>query len=106
MRRIRQGPTGSKGGDDLTIQLLMENFTALQESVAASRAEQAHREEQFRLELEASRVTNDELRKTNEELRRDFNVWENAPWESRFSLPELGPVQCPSRRQSWRSWSQ
>jgi len=72
MRTIRQGSTGSKGGDNLIIQQLMENFTALQESVAASRAEQAHMGEQFRIELDASRVTNDELRKTNEELRRDL----------------------------------
>jgi len=50
----------------------MENFTALQESVTASRAEQAHMEEQFRIELDASRVTNDELRKTNDKLRRNL----------------------------------
>ena len=72
MRTIRQGPIRSERGDDLTIQQLMENFTALQESMTTSKAEQAHREEQFRIELDASRVTNDELRKTNEELHRDL----------------------------------
>jgi len=63
MRAARQGPTGSEGGNDLTIQQLMENFTTLQESVATFRAEKAQREEQCRIELDASHVTNDELRK-------------------------------------------
>jgi len=49
------------GGDNVTMQQLMETMRALQEAVAASRVEVA-----------ASQADNEELRRTNEELRRDL----------------------------------
>jgi len=72
MKTTRQGPIGLKGGDNLIIQQLMQNSTTLKESVAAFRAEQAHREEHIRIELDALCVTNAKLRKTNKELRKDL----------------------------------
>jgi len=61
----------------------METINVLQETVAASKAdqdklmaevrvEQVHRQDQFKTELDASRVSNEELHKANEELRRDL----------------------------------
>ena len=60
----------------------METVSVLQEAVAASRAdqerlmeevraEQVLRQDQFK-ELDASRVSDEELRKANEELRKDL----------------------------------
>ena len=49
------------GGDNVTMQQLMETMLALQEAVAASR-----------VEIAASQADNEELRRTNEELRRDL----------------------------------
>jgi len=46
----------------------METMQALQEEVAASRANQ----ERIQADLEASRATSEELRRSNEELRRDL----------------------------------
>ena len=40
--------------------------------MAEVRVEQAHRQDQFRVELDVSRASNEELRRTNEELRRDL----------------------------------
>jgi len=49
------------GGDNVTMQQLMETTRALQEGVAASR-----------VEIAMSQATNEELCRTNEELRRDL----------------------------------
>jgi len=82
MRNTRQGPFGKEGGD-ITIQQLMETVNTLQETVASSKAdqesllaevrvEQALRQDQFMVELNASQTSNEELRRANEELRRDL----------------------------------
>jgi len=49
------------GGDNITMQQLMETMCALQEAVAASM-----------VEIVASQAANEELGRTNEELRRDL----------------------------------
>ena len=82
MRNTKQGSTGPKGNDNPTLQQLMETINALQETVAASkadqdrlmvevRAEQVLRQNQFIVELDAL-ASNEELCKANEELRRDL----------------------------------
>jgi len=65
------------------MQQLMETIRALQQTVATTkvdqekvlvevRAEQALRQDQFQVELDASHASNEELREANEELRRDL----------------------------------
>jgi len=81
MRNARQGTTGKEEGDNVTMQQLMETIRTLQQIVEASKAdqervlgevrtEQALRQDQFRVELDASRTDNEDLRRANEELRR------------------------------------
>jgi len=83
MRNIRQGATALKGGDNVTMHQLIETIHALQQAVAASKAdqdriiaevqvEQAANLDRFHVDLAASRANNEELCKTNEELRRDL----------------------------------
>jgi len=58
MRNTRQGFVAPNGGESLTLQHIMETMQALQEEVAASRADQ----ERIHADLAASRETNEELR--------------------------------------------
>ena len=68
MRSTRQGPVAPDGGEGLTLQQVMETMRALQEEMAASRANQ----ERIQADMVASRATSEELRRLNEELRRDL----------------------------------
>jgi len=68
MRNTRQGPVAPNRGESLTLQQVIEMMQALQEEVAASRANQ----ERIQADLAASWATNEELRLSNEELRRDL----------------------------------
>jgi len=66
MRSTRQGSVVTAGvvppgGDNVTMQQLMETMRALQDTVTASR-----------VEIAASHADNEELCRTNEELRRDL----------------------------------
>jgi len=66
MKSTRQGSTVAAGvvplgGDNVTMQQVMETMHALQEAVATSR-----------VEIVTSQANNEELCKTNEELRRDL----------------------------------
>ena len=60
-----------------------------QERVFAEvRAEQALRQDQFRVELDASRTSNEELRRVNEELQRDLQrLGERAAGEQSPPIP-------------------
>jgi len=75
----------------------METINALQETVEASKddqdrlmaevqAEQVLTQDQFRLELDASRASNEEVRKANEELHRDLQ------WLGERSMGERSPT--------------
>ena len=66
MRNTRQGSVVPNGGESLTLQQIVETMQALQETVAASRANQ----ERIQIDLAASLARNEELQITNEELRR------------------------------------
>jgi len=68
MRNTRQGSVVPEGGDNVTMQQLMETIRALQQAVAASRVDQ----DRFQVNLAASQASNEELRKTNEELPRSL----------------------------------
>jgi len=93
MRNTRQRPFGLEEGDNAILQQLMETVNTLQQAVATSKAdqervlaevwpEQAHKQDQFRVELDASRARNEELHRANEELRRDLQrLGERATWE-------------------------
>jgi len=83
MRNTKQGPSGQEGGDNITLQQLMETVPTIQEAVATSKADQVRlmvevqaeqvlRQDQFILELDASRASNEELRKASEDLHRDL----------------------------------
>jgi len=99
MRNTRQGPSGQEEGDNLTLQQLMETVHTLQETMTTSkadqerilvevRAEQALRQDQFRVELDASRTSNEELRRANEELRRDLQrLGEHSAGEQSPPIP-------------------
>ena len=66
MRITRQGPLGSEGSDNPTIQQLMEKL------MAEVRVEQVIRQDQLMVEIDVSRASNDEFWRTNEELRRSL----------------------------------
>jgi len=68
MRNTRQGSVSLNGGESLTLQHIMKMIQALQETVAASRADQ----ERIQIDLAASLARNEELQRANEELRRDL----------------------------------
>jgi len=68
MRNTRQGSVVPEGGDNVTMQQLMETIRALQQAVVASIVDQDH----FQVDLAASQASNEELRKTNEELCRSL----------------------------------
>jgi len=66
MRNTRQGSVAPNGGKSLTLQQIMEMMQALQEMVAASKADQ----ERIQIDLATSLARNEELQRTNEELHR------------------------------------
>jgi len=68
MRNTRQGLAALEGGDNVTMQQLMETMRALKQVVATSKVDQDH----FQVDLVASQASNKELRKTNEELHRSL----------------------------------
>ena len=70
MRSTRQGPIAPNRGEGLTLQQVMEMMRALQEEVAASRANQ----ERIQADLVASQATSEELCLSNEELCRDLQT--------------------------------
>jgi len=69
------------GGDNVTMQKLMETMRALQEAVATSR-----------VEIAASQADNEELRRTNGELRRDLQQ------AGERTVDELAPPIPPRAR--------
>ena len=70
MRSTRQGLATPNRGEGFTLQQVMEAMPALQEEMAASRANQ----ERIQANLAASQATNKELRRSNKELRRDLQT--------------------------------
>jgi len=70
MRGTRQGLVASNGGEGLTLQQVIEAMRALQEEMAASRANQ----KRIQADLVASQATSEELCRSNEELRRDLQT--------------------------------
>ena len=70
MRSTRKGPVAPNGGEGLTLQQVMEAMRALQEEMAASRANQ----ERIQADLVVSQATSEELHRSNEELRRDLQT--------------------------------
>ena len=71
MRRTRQtSPVPSAEEGAVTMAQVLEMMRALQDNVAASRAEQ----EKMQAELAASQSRNDELNRVNEELRRTLQA--------------------------------
>jgi len=87
MRSTRQGsaaPPGAapSGGDNVTMQQLMETMCALQEALAASS-----------VEIAASQADNEELRKTNEELHKDLQQAGECALDER--APPIPPRACP-----------
>jgi len=85
MRNTRQGSVALNGGENITMQQIMETMRALQEMVAASRMEQ----ERIQVDLAASQARNEELRRTNEELRR------NLQQAGQHAVDELAPPTPP-----------
>ena len=84
MRSTRQGSVAPSGGNNVTMQQIMENMCALQEEVAAARVNQEH----FQVDLAASQANNEELRKTNEEFRRGLQqAGERAVEERALPIP-------------------
>ena len=72
MRNTRKGPLGHEGSDAPTLQQLMETLRALQEANEQykqeqeriweeTRAEQVFLQDRLMVEIEASRVTNEEF---------------------------------------------
>jgi len=75
MRSTRQGFAMPSGGDNVSMQQLMETIRTLQEAVVASRVDQ----DCFQVNLARSQANNEELRRTNEELHMNLqNVGENV----------------------------
>jgi len=70
LRSTRQGPVAPNEGEGLTLQQVMETMQALQEEMAASRANQ----ERIQADFIASQAMSEELRRSNEELRRDLQT--------------------------------
>jgi len=90
MRNTRQGSVAPNGGESLTLQQIMETMQALQETVAASRANQ----ERIQIDLAASLARNEELQRTNEELRRDLRN-QTGEREVEEQEPETLPRDFP-----------
>jgi len=83
MRKTIQGASALEGGDNDTIQQLMETIYTLQQTVAASKtdqdrilaevqAEQTASQNRFQVDLDVSRTSNEELHRANEELRKEL----------------------------------
>jgi len=83
MRNTRQGASAPEEGDNVSMQQLMDNIRALQQAVAASKAdqgrnlaevqaEQAASQNRFQDDLATSYANNKESRSANEELHRDL----------------------------------
>jgi len=70
MRSTRQGPVAPNGGEGLTPQQVMKAMQALQEEMAASRANQ----ERIQADLVALQATSEELCRSNEEPRKDLQT--------------------------------
>ena len=99
MRNTQQCPSGQEEGYNATLQQLMENVNTLQQVVTMSkadqervlaevRAEQAHRQDQFRVEFDTSRASTKELCRANEELWRDLQrLGERAAGEQSPPIP-------------------
>ena len=66
---------------------VLETMRALQDNVAASRAEQ----EKMQAELDASQSRNDELNRVNEELRRTLQAQKERAVEERMSMKTVVP---------------
>jgi len=91
MRNTREGSAAPEGGDNVTMQQLMETIHAFQQAVAAFRVNQDH----FQVDLAASQASNEELCRTNEELRMNLqNVGEHTVDERAPSMPVRA---CPCR---------
>jgi len=58
----------AEGGENVTLQQMMETIRALQQAVAVSRVDQ----DRFLVDLAASQVSNEKLRRTNEQLHRSL----------------------------------
>ncbi|XP_068501710.1 uncharacterized protein [Phaseolus vulgaris] len=70
---------------------VLEMMRALQDNVAASRAEQ----EKMQAELAASQSRNDEQNRVNEELRRTLQAQKERAVEERMSMPPSPPRAFP-----------
>ena len=70
---------------------VLEMMRALQDNVAASRAEQ----EKMQAELAASQSRNDELNRVNEELRTTLQAQKEHAVEERMSMPPSPPRAFP-----------
>jgi len=90
MRNTRQGSVTPNGGESLTLQQIMDTMQALQEEVAASRADQ----ERIQADLAASRAINEELRRSNEELHRDLQT-QAGEREKEDQEPTTPPREFP-----------
>jgi len=90
MRNTRQGSVAPNGGESLTLQQIMDTMQALQEEVAASRADQ----ERIQADLAASRAINEELRRSNEELHRDLQT-QAGEREKEDQEPTTPPREFP-----------
>ncbi|XP_068475296.1 uncharacterized protein [Phaseolus vulgaris] len=92
MRRTRQtSPAPSAEEGAVTMVQVLEMMRALQDNVAASRAEQ----EKMQAELAASQSRNDELNRVNEELRRTLQEQKERAVEERMSMPPSPPRAFP-----------
>jgi len=99
MRNTRQGAFATEEGDNVTMQQLMETIRALQQTVAATkadqdrilaevRAKQVASQDRFQVDLDASRTDNEDLRRANEELRSDLQrMAERAAGEQTLPIP-------------------
>jgi len=83
MRNTRQGISAYEEGGNVTMQQLMETIHTVQQTVAASKAdqdrilpevqaEQAASQNRFQVDLDASRTDNEELHRANEELHKEL----------------------------------
>jgi len=99
MRKTRQGSVAPEGGDNVTMQQLMETIRALQQAVAASRVDQ----DRSQVDLAASQASNEELRRTNEELRRNLQHVGERTVDERAPPPpcQLRLAPCRSLKRSW-----
>jgi len=99
MRNTRQGASSLEEGDSVSMQQLMKTIRALQQAVAASKAnqnrilaevqaKQVASQNRFQDDLAALRANNEELCKANEELRRDLQCMGERTTDER-TLPIL-----------------